>query len=130
MSKRRGVSSAGGRWKWSSGFSDYGNWASDEPKDGGGDCVSISSTTKQMSVQDCGARFPFLCLSENVVLVRENKTWEEALEHCRASGDELLSVQPGQDHQTVMDYVRGADTDKVGSSPPRTSWVLLGVSSR
>lgn len=71
-----------------------------------------------MSTQDCNARFPFVCLRENLLLVRENKTWEEALEHCRASGYELLSVQPGEDHRTVMDYVNEAETDMVGPVPP------------
>lgn len=51
-----------------------------------------------------------------MILVKENKTWEEALEHCRASSYELVSVQPGEDHRTMMDYVMEAKTDKVGSS--------------
>lgn len=110
------VSSAGEKWKWSRGFSSYRNWASDEAKEDG-DCVTISSATKKMSTQDCNARFPFVCLRENVILVKEKKTWEEALEHCRASSYDLLSVQPGEDQRAVMDYVLEAETDKVGSSP-------------
>lgn len=68
-----------------------------------------------MATQDCNARFPFVCLKENLVLVQETKTWEEALEHCRALGYELVSVQPGEDDNTVMGYVMRADTEKVGS---------------
>lgn len=108
--------SAGEAWNWSRGFSNFRNWASDESKEGG-DCVSVSSTSKTMSTRDCNARFPFVCLRENLILVKENKTWEEALEHCRASSYELVSVQPGEDHRTVMDYVMEAETDKVGSPP-------------
>lgn len=73
------------------------------------------STTKQMSTQDCTARFPFVCLKENLVLVKENKTWEEALEHCRALNYELISLQPGEDHQKVMGYVMDSETNKVSS---------------
>lgn len=67
-----------------------------------------------MATQNCDARFSFVCLKENVVLVKENKTWEDALEHCRALSYELVSVQP-EDHETVMGYVMGASTEKVGS---------------
>lgn len=68
-----------------------------------------------MSTQDCTARFPFVCLRENLILVRENKTWQEALEHCRAYNYELVSVQPGEDHQRVIGYIMEAETNKVGS---------------
>lgn len=94
----------------------YRKWASNE-QGSNGDCVSISSLSKEMATQDCNSYFPFVCLKENLVLVKETKTWEEALEHCRALGYELVSVQPGEDHNTVMGYVMRADTEKVGSYP-------------
>lgn len=68
-----------------------------------------------MSTKSCTARFPFVCYKENVVLVKEEKTWEEALEHCRALGYELVSLQPGDDHRKVTGYVLAAKTEKVGS---------------
>ena len=76
-----------------------------------------------MATQNCSARFPFLCYVDNLVLVKENKTWEEALEHCRALSStsqptlryELVSVQPGEDQDYVMNRVMEADTEEVGS---------------
>ncbi|XP_011608138.1 secretory phospholipase A2 receptor-like isoform X1 [Takifugu rubripes] len=108
----REVSSAGKMWKWSKGSSEYRNWATGEPKNDG-DCVTISSITRKMSTQDCRARFPFVCLKENLILVKENKTWQEALEHCRAFNYELVSVQPGEDHRRMMGYIMEAETNKV-----------------
>lgn len=67
-----------------------------------------------MAAQNCNDHFPFVCLRENVILVKENKTWEEALEHCRGLSYDMVSVQPGEDHQKVMAYVKLADTDMVG----------------
>ncbi|TDH17434.1 hypothetical protein EPR50_G00008200 [Perca flavescens] len=74
-----------------------------------------------MATQNCSARFPFVCFADNLVLVKENKTWEEALEHCRALSStsqpnvryELVSVQPGEDQDYVMNRVMEADTDEV-----------------
>ncbi|XP_061564869.1 C-type mannose receptor 2-like [Cololabis saira] len=106
----------GDTWKWSTGMSDYTNWKTGMP-DNSGDCVSISSLNKKMATQNCSDRLPFLCFLENVILVKENKTWEEALEYCRgllspASRYDLLSVQPG-DEQYVMNKVLAASTEEV-----------------
>ncbi|XP_019962306.2 forkhead box protein R1 isoform X1 [Paralichthys olivaceus] len=113
-----GLHRDGGAWVWSRGLSEYRNWSEAEPSDDNGDCVSISSLGKQMSARNCSTRFPFLCYWDNLVLVKENKTWEEALEHCRAlrggnQNHELLSVQPGEEHSYVMRRVMEANSDEV-----------------
>ncbi len=115
------VCSAEETWKWSKGLSDYRKWTSGEQQNNG-DCVSISSVRKEMATQKCSARFPFICFKDNLVLVKENKTWEEALEHCRAlksSGSdvsyELVSVNPGEQHDYVITKVKEASTEQVGS---------------
>ncbi|XP_036951216.1 C-type mannose receptor 2-like [Acanthopagrus latus] len=108
----------GGTFKWSTGVSTFLDWASGEPRNNG-DCVSILSHQKKMATQDCSALFPFVCLRDNLVLVKENKTWEEALEHCRGLDPsnpryELLSIQPEVDHMYVMTTVmQRAVTEKV-----------------
>lgn len=111
------ICAAGGTWKWTKGRSEYRKWAQNEPGNNG-DCVSISSLSKLMSTQSCSARFPLLCYSDNVVLVKENKTWEEAQERCRALNAqyELVSVVPGAEHNFVMTKVPPANTEEVGSS--------------
>ena len=40
----------------------------------------------------CDKRKAFICHEETLVLVKERKTWEEALEHCRA----LEAVDPSK----------------------------------
>ncbi|XP_053722181.1 C-type mannose receptor 2-like [Synchiropus splendidus] len=90
-------------WLWSPGLYGYRNWAQGQPGNHG-DCVAISSKTKEMSTQSCNMRLPYFCLKDNVVLVNENKTWEEALDHCRAISDwpgydfDLLSVTSDDDY--------------------------------
>ncbi|XP_029945742.1 macrophage mannose receptor 1-like [Salarias fasciatus] len=107
-------------WKWSAGFSDYRSWDQGEPDNSSG-CVSISSFEKKMATKNCNDSYPFICSNDNIVVVKENKTWEEALEHCRAltspsnSHDvyDLVSVQPGDDQDYVMTRVIEADTEEV-----------------
>ncbi|KAK7912624.1 hypothetical protein WMY93_012835 [Mugilogobius chulae] len=45
-------------------------------------CVVVSSQTKTMSVQSCSEAFPFLCSRDNLVLLEEKMSWEQALEAC------------------------------------------------
>ncbi|XP_063738588.1 uncharacterized protein LOC134863804 [Eleginops maclovinus] len=114
-----GLHREGETWRWSTGLSDYRNWASNEMGNNT-DCVSISSLGKKMATQNCSTRFPFVCLRDNLFLVKENKTWREALDHCRALWPndnsnfrfELFSVQP-EDHDYVMNRVQEADTEEV-----------------
>ncbi|XP_067468626.1 macrophage mannose receptor 1-like [Thunnus thynnus] len=112
-----GLYKDGKAWKWSSGLSEYRNWAVNEPGNKG-DCVSISSVSKKMAAQNCAAQFPSICFTDNLVLVKENKTWEEALEHCRSlklyyQRYDLVSVQPGVDNNYVMNKVKEAVTERV-----------------
>lgn len=73
-----------------------------------------------MSAQNCSIRLPFVCMNDNLILVKENKTWEEALEHCRNLiapyyyHYELVSVQPS-DHDYVTSRVIDAETEEVCS---------------
>lgn len=76
-----------------------------------------------MATQNCSGQFPFICFRDNLVLVKENKTWEEALEHCRALKSpyyastlyDLISVQPGEDHNYMINKIKEANTEMVGS---------------
>lgn len=103
-------------------MSDYTNWADHEPGKNG-DCVSISSASKNMAIQNSVDLFPCTCYRDKMVLVKENKTREEALEHCRALSSptqpeliyELVSVQP-EDYNDVRNKVMEADTEEVGST--------------
>ncbi|KAG7242434.1 hypothetical protein INR49_022823 [Caranx melampygus] len=109
-----GLHRDGRTWKWTKGRSEYRRWAVNEPGTNG-NCVSVSSQSHLMWTQSCSARFPFICYSDNVILVKENKTWEEALEHCRALNAqyELVSVVPGTEHDFVMTKVTPANTEEV-----------------
>ncbi|XP_038163931.1 putative C-type lectin domain family 20 member A isoform X2 [Cyprinodon tularosa] len=98
----------------------YVNWT-ETGLSGEGDCVSIFSLTKLMETKLCDARLPFICFWDgniNLVLVKENKSWEEALEHCRSLNDiglrfDLVSVESEDDYVNMMSKVMEANTDEV-----------------
>ncbi|XP_047436733.1 macrophage mannose receptor 1-like [Mugil cephalus] len=105
-------------WQWAKALSEYRDWADNEPSDAG-DCVSIYSSERTIAAQNCTTRLPFLCYWDNIVLVKEEKTWEEALEVCRDLGSpgqyDLASVEPGDDLDYLMYQILEADTDEVWS---------------
>lgn len=109
-------------------MSDYSNWAPREPGNDS-DCVAISSTSKTMMTQNCSARYPFVCFQDNLLLVKENRTWEEALDYCKAVGAQLVSVQPGE-YAYMRDRALGADTDQVAAGFLTSTSLCVRAASR
>lgn len=111
---------AGETWSWVGEPSNYTNWAPQEPLSG--DCASFDAVTKQWHSSLCSQKLQPICDTDNLVVVNENKTWEDALRHCRdmdQCGDSciyqhnLLSLD-----LSSYSYVRGrifraATTDEV-----------------
>ncbi|XP_027143037.1 macrophage mannose receptor 1-like [Larimichthys crocea] len=113
----------GDTWSWiGKSQSNYRKWAPGEPSNA--DCAMYDLDTNKWYSRSCFQEFRFLCIIDNLVLVTENKTWEEALEHCRnmttpcaASRGcmyrhDLLSLQ-WSDHSYVSDRIYKATSDEV-----------------
>ncbi|CAG5978509.1 unnamed protein product [Menidia menidia] len=77
-----------GVWLWINGktaaFVDL------KPKDEADVCVKESN--EKLQTTSCDEKLPFYCFESRLVLVKENKTWEEAMAHCRSTGKELVSL--------------------------------------
>ncbi|XP_028330341.1 secretory phospholipase A2 receptor-like [Gouania willdenowi] len=87
-------------------------------------CVTLQSMEKTITVHNCSHHFPFVCMEDNVFMMEEKKSWEKAVEHCRAlvldpshhgnqSKYELLSVQDRQDEDFIRTKVLQAHTEQV-----------------
>lgn len=79
-------------WNWSDGDeSSFTNWnrKSNQPDNqlGNENCVAMGMALWYDF--QCDRQNAFLCYEDGPILVKENKTWEEALEHCRT-----LDVDP------------------------------------
>ncbi|KAK0155581.1 hypothetical protein N1851_002060 [Merluccius polli] len=108
---RRGTD---GIWKWTGEPSDFFGWALRHPKNT--DCGALSVATGDLLGDQCDHRHGFVCYGDNLVMVRESKTWEEALQHCRDLSDhfgryDLLSSQ--YDHIYTSRHALQALTNEV-----------------
>jgi len=99
---------------WSVTNSKLDNWEDGQPTEDG-DCVGIANIDLKLRVLDCTSLWAYYCFSSNLILVKENKTWEEALDHCRATGldNDLISISDRLDQLTVWLAVIEATTDEV-----------------
>ncbi|XP_043972919.1 macrophage mannose receptor 1-like [Gambusia affinis] len=84
----------------------------------GASCGSYNSLTKTWESSLCSLEKPFVCYADNLVVVTENKTWEDALNHCREMTNksfkfDLLSVTNSSDYGYVSDRLYRATTDEV-----------------
>ncbi|XP_040900925.1 secretory phospholipase A2 receptor-like [Toxotes jaculatrix] len=115
----------GQNWSWvGDSSSDYRNWAPEEPLTA--DCGSFNPVTEKWYSNVCSKELRFVCNDDNLVVVNENKTWEEAVVHCRGmtspcagSSDtcmyrhDILSLPNLNDYSYVRDRIYRATTDEV-----------------
>lgn len=102
--------------------SDYRNWAPGQPLTS--DCGSFDPVTGQWYIKQCPQKLQFVCYDDSLVVVKKNKTWEEALRYCRsmratctASQEEcvynLLSLTYMIEYNYVRERIYKATTDEV-----------------
>ncbi|KAM7423624.1 hypothetical protein PAMA_000124 [Pampus argenteus] len=97
-------------WKWSDGektlFTSW-NTAYNEPNNNNENenCVGIAS--RLWFDLQCDSQRAFLCYEDDLILVKENKTWEEALEHCRGLGTDPNSKNSYFNHLYDLPHLQG-----------------------
>ncbi|XP_039475413.1 macrophage mannose receptor 1-like [Oreochromis aureus] len=114
-----GLYRVGGKtWNWTGSLgSSYRNWAPGQPVTA--DCGSVVASTGGWVGSACSKEFYPFCFVDNLVVVNENKTWEDALIHCRrmktsCSGCkyDLLSLTDVSQYNYVRDRIYRATTDE------------------
>ncbi|XP_072543774.1 macrophage mannose receptor 1-like [Salminus brasiliensis] len=82
-------------WIWSDGSNfSYSDWYTGEPNNLVGDiCVQLYSAHEYRWIDAaCHWYNPFVCYDSALILIKENKTWWEALRYCREKHVDLVSV--------------------------------------
>lgn len=102
-------------WKWSGGknasFFKWAQWgnASEENR-----CVVRKRGQRGWYPFNCEMnKSPFYCFESSLALVKENKTWEEAIEHCRYQYTDLVSLPSESALVRTLQTSREAQTDQV-----------------
>uniref|UniRef100_A0A668UAJ6 C-type lectin domain-containing protein n=1 Tax=Oreochromis aureus TaxID=47969 RepID=A0A668UAJ6_OREAU len=102
------------RWHWSLPGEEYTEnktcWGAGEPNDYGGipeNCVMIED---KWADYPCTDTSQFICYNDKLILIRENKTWEEALNYCRQKHDDLVSISNPAEQGWVQERAKNAST--------------------
>ncbi|MED6260278.1 hypothetical protein ATANTOWER_010851 [Ataeniobius toweri] len=84
--------SQGSNWIWSDGENYNVNYWQDNMANANGNCAVVKYNEKRIYVQDCGARWFFICRQYyNYKFIPVAKTWPEALQYCKSHYRDLVS---------------------------------------
>ncbi|XP_031441193.1 macrophage mannose receptor 1-like [Clupea harengus] len=108
------------KWQWSLADRDFyredkaefRKWDSDQPQ-GTTNCTVMGKGDGEWHNECCSATKPFICYDDKLVLVRQNKTWIEALQYCREHHVDLVSVTSERIQRWVRGRAKGASSTHV-----------------
>ncbi|KAM9501075.1 C-type mannose receptor 2-like isoform 2-T4 [Clarias gariepinus] len=110
-------------WVWSDqSCVSYFNWKDGEPNNAGtNNCVTIRDNNKWNDA-GCFWTYKFVCYKKRtpLIVIKEEKTWKEALRFCRQNHVDLVSVQ-SQEMQNRVEVV----TQNVSTNVPSRVWIGL-----
>ncbi|XP_044040839.1 putative C-type lectin domain family 20 member A [Siniperca chuatsi] len=100
-------------WRWSDGSnSSFRNWDLELFKDEDNKtcAMTVLNRVAKWNSDDCNKTKPFFCYDDKVILIKQNKTWEEALYYCRENHNDLVSITKPDEQRWVQERAKKADT--------------------
>ncbi|XP_030286351.1 macrophage mannose receptor 1-like [Sparus aurata] len=101
-------------WGWSDGSkASFRNWKSFED-DNSKKCAVTLLPSQKWDSRDCDKKKPFFCYKEeNMILIKEKKTWEEASDYCIKNHRGLVSITDSSQQRWAAEKAKEADTGYV-----------------
>uniref|UniRef100_A0A8C7YL37 C-type lectin domain-containing protein n=1 Tax=Oryzias sinensis TaxID=183150 RepID=A0A8C7YL37_9TELE len=73
------------------------------------DCTMLNKDG-MWQTDDCNNRKPFFCYTDHVILIKENRTWEEALYYCRHHHHDLVTITNMDEQRWVQEKTKNASS--------------------
>ncbi|XP_032427177.1 C-type mannose receptor 2-like [Xiphophorus hellerii] len=103
-------------WRWSDGSSfSFRHWnlKFDNQRINSGQCaMTVFDDGGRWKNENCTERKPFICYDDKVILIKENKTWKDALTYCRDPHhyDDLVTITNMDDQRWIQEKTKNAST--------------------
>ena len=96
-------------WKWLNGTNALSILLEDEKHN----YKCVVQTKTGLTAANCKKNFPFYCFQSSLMLVKESKTWKEAMEHCHSMDKELVNLPSESALAEVLQASKTAQTAQV-----------------
>ncbi|XP_047242690.1 C-type mannose receptor 2-like [Girardinichthys multiradiatus] len=103
-------------WRWSDGSSfSFRHWNNDlnNQQLNSGQYAAAFNDEGRWKNDSCALTKPFICYDDKVILIKENKTWEDALYYCRDHYHDLVTITNKNEQRWVQEKAKNASTDHV-----------------
>ncbi|KAL3063401.1 hypothetical protein OYC64_003047 [Pagothenia borchgrevinki] len=101
-------------WSWSDGKNvSFRHWDPVLFKDEALKTCAMTTENGKWNSDKCTVKKPFYCYDDKVILINESKTWDEALDYCRANHSDLVSITDSHQQRWVEKRAKMADTEFV-----------------
>ncbi|KAM3591310.1 uncharacterized protein V6R79_026463 [Siganus canaliculatus] len=102
-------------WVWSDNSSFlFRNWTEyPSPADPGSCAVTMLDKEGKWKRENCEKEKSFFCLDDNMILIKQNMSWDKALEYCREHHNDLVSIITPEDQKWVQERAKEATSSHV-----------------
>ncbi|XP_035531670.1 lithostathine-1-beta-like [Morone saxatilis] len=86
-------------------------WNTGEPNDyGNNENCAMNRRSEGWNDVPCTNEYMFICYNDEVILIQESKTWEEALNYCTENYRDLVSITNRHQQRWVQERAKNAST--------------------